>query len=86
MPGVRAFAIDRYETPVSIHDLPKPEPDENEMLVKLGAAGVNPVAWKTLVLGQDFAGTVERVGADVHDVVAGDRVFGMTRVHGAYAE
>ncbi len=93
---MRAFAIDRYKTPGSIHDLPTPEPDANEILVKLGAAGVNPVDWKTrdgdgdkplpLVLGQDFAGTVERVGADVHDVVAGDRVFGMAREHGAYAE
>ena len=94
---MRAFAIDQYTTPGSLHDLPIPEPGADEILVKLAAAGVNPVDWKLrddpktgkplpMILGQDFAGVVERAGANVGDVVAGDRVFGMSRERGAYAE
>ena len=94
---MRAFAIDRFETPGSVVDLPIPEPRSGEILVRVAAAGVNPIDWKTrdgaagdrkmpLVLGQDFAGTVERTGDDVNDVRAGDRVFGMSRERGAYAE
>ena len=94
---MRAFAIDRYKTPGSTHELPVPEPGADEILVKIAAAGVNPVDWKIrdgepgekplpLVLGQDFAGTVERTGANVTDVSAGDRVFGMARTHGSYAQ
>jgi NADPH:quinone reductase-like Zn-dependent oxidoreductase len=37
-------------------------------------------------MGIDFAGVVERVPAGERDLHAGDRVFGMARTHGAYAE
>jgi NADPH:quinone reductase-like Zn-dependent oxidoreductase len=38
------------------------------------------------VAGQDFAGTVSEVGADVHGYRRGERVLGVAREHGSYAE
>jgi D-arabinose 1-dehydrogenase-like Zn-dependent alcohol dehydrogenase len=60
-------------------------------------AGVNPLDINNLarltassaypfVLGIDFAGVVERVPAGASDLHVGDRVFGMARTHGAFAE
>jgi NADPH:quinone reductase-like Zn-dependent oxidoreductase len=71
-------------------EAPPPEPGPTEVLVRVSAAGVNPVDWKTRtrggVLGQppftvgwDVAGVVEQVGAGVTRFAPGDRVFGMPR-------
>src|SRR5258705_12261024 len=38
------------------------------------------------VMGIDFGGVVERVPTGERDLHTGDRVFGMARTHGAYAE
>lgn len=74
--------------------LDRPEPGPTEVLVRVAAAGVNPVDWKTRegkafnhtfvdgtewVLGWDLAGTVESVGIGVTRFSVGDRVFGMPR-------
>ncbi|MFF3747705.1 NADP-dependent oxidoreductase [Streptomyces kronopolitis] len=68
--------------------MPRPEPRATEVLVRVAAAGVNPVDWKTrsgyggigkppFILGWDVAGTVEAVGSGVTRFAVGDRVFGM---------
>src|SRR5690348_10054584 len=70
----------------------RPEPQTGEALVRVRAAGVNPVDWKTrngrgvagplespIILGWDIAGVVEGVGGDVDQFAAGDDVFGMVR-------
>ena len=67
----------------------------NEAVVKIAAAGVNFIdvynregrykAPLPLVLGQEAAGAVSAVGADVHDVAVGDRVA-YTMSLGSYAE
>src|SRR5690348_7173091 len=70
----------------------RPEPQKGEVLVRVRAAGVNPVDWKTrdgrgvagplespIIVGWDIAGIVEEVGGGVHQVAAGDDVFGMVR-------
>jgi NADPH:quinone reductase-like Zn-dependent oxidoreductase len=81
-------------------DAPRPEPGPTEVLVRVAAAGVNPVDWKTrarggflgkppFTVGWDVAGVVERVGAGVARFAPGDRVFGMPRFPheaAAYAE
>ncbi|HVA37112.1 MAG TPA: NADP-dependent oxidoreductase [Candidatus Dormibacteraeota bacterium] len=95
---MRAFAIDDYGAPGSLHVLPTPEVGAGQLLVRIHAAGVNPADWKLrdglfgtrgrpfpLVLGQDFAGVVERIGAQVSGYAVGDRVFGVAP-HGSYAE
>lgn len=73
-----------------------PHPARGEVLVRVAAAGVNPVDWK-LFSGQpmhdpyersvpsgngyDFSGTIEVLGDGVHDWRIGDRVFGGLRYH-----
>jgi NADPH:quinone reductase-like Zn-dependent oxidoreductase len=81
-------------------DVPRPEPAPTEVLVRVAAAGINPVDWKTrarggflgqppFTVGWDVAGVVEAVGYGVTRLAAGDRVFGMPRFPheaAAYAE
>jgi len=76
-------------------DLPVPEPKANEAVVKLAASGVNFIdvyfregrykAPLPLVLGQEGAGNVTAVGADVKSVKNGDRVA-WSGLLGSYAE
>ena len=75
-----------------VETIDRPEPGPTEVLVRVTAAGVNPIDWKTrngsgvyenfdpaspMVLGWDIAGVVEEVGAGVTRFATGDRVFGM---------
>jgi NADPH:quinone reductase len=76
-------------------ELPVPEPTASEAAVKLAASGVNFIdvynregRYKVplpFVLGQEGAGTVTTVGAEVKSVKPGDRVA-WTSVLGSYAE
>ncbi|HWM57197.1 MAG TPA: NADP-dependent oxidoreductase [Pseudonocardia sp.] len=68
-----------------------PEPLPTEIRVRVAAAGVNPVDWKTragagmaavigpppFTVGWDVAGTVDAVGTGVTRFAVGDAVFGM---------
>jgi NADPH:quinone reductase-like Zn-dependent oxidoreductase len=81
-----------------IEEVPRPEPQAGEVLVRVHAAGVNPVDWKIrrgylkdfmpvplpFTPGLDLAGIVAAVGPDVTTVQPGQAVFG--RGSGAYAE
>jgi NADPH:quinone reductase-like Zn-dependent oxidoreductase len=85
---------------MAVEEVARPEPGPTEVLVRVAAAGVNPVDWKTragagfireppFTLGWDVAGTVEEVGLGVAWLAPGDRVFGMPRFPreaGCYAE
>lgn len=78
----------------------RPSPGPGQILVAVRAAGVNPVDWKLrtglrrpgvpepelpTVFGNEVAGIVEEVGADVSGFAPGDEVFG-NPVTGGYAE
>lgn len=92
---MRAMVIDEFGGPDRLHwgELPRPEPDTGEVLVRVACAGVNPADWKTregklssyiqyhfpFVLGFDLAGVVEAVGPGVENCKPGDRVFGMSK-------
>jgi NADPH:quinone reductase-like Zn-dependent oxidoreductase len=93
---MRAFAIRSFGEPPSVQDLPVPVAD-GAVLIRVRFAGVNPLDNSLLgrlsatssypfVVGVDFAGVAERVPAGDHGLQAGDRVFGMARTHGSYAE
>ncbi|MET0282390.1 MAG: NADP-dependent oxidoreductase [Steroidobacteraceae bacterium] len=63
-----------------------PVPSAGQVLLRIYAAGVNPVDWKRRapVPGFDAAGIVDSVGPDVTAFKPGDAV--VARVNGAYAE
>jgi NADPH2:quinone reductase len=93
---MRAFAVRNFEEAPGICDLPIPAAD-SALLIRVRYAGVNPIDYKLVeqlnaashypfVLGIDFAGVVERVPAGERDLRAGERVFGIARAHGSYAE
>jgi NADPH:quinone reductase len=93
---MRAFAVRSFGQAAAIHDLPIPAED-GAFLIRVRYAGVNPIDHKLLerltatstypfIMGVDFAGVVERVPRGESDFRTGDRVFGMARTHGAYAE
>jgi NADPH:quinone reductase len=93
---MRAFAVRSFGEAPAIHDLPVPASD-GAFLIRVKCAGVNPIDYKLLgrltaaspypfVVGIDFAGVVERVPAGERDLRVGDRIFGMARTHGSYAE
>jgi len=88
---MKAIAIDDFGAPPSLHDLPVPEPGDGEVLVRVRASSMNgfdvAVAGGHLkgmiehhfpvVLGKDFAGTVETAGPGVQSARPGDTVFGV---------
>ena len=84
---------------LKLEQIPQPEPREGEVLVRLHAAGVNPVDWKIrsgwmkdfrpmafpYVPGADLAGVVAKVGSGVTAWQPGQEVFGRGS-QGTYAE
>lgn len=85
---------------LKLAEVERPEPLGTEVLVRVNAAGVNPVDWKTragdgllrslpLTVGWDVCGVVEAAGLGVTRFMPGDEVFGMPwfpREAAAYAE
>jgi NADPH:quinone reductase-like Zn-dependent oxidoreductase len=92
---VRAVAIDEWggRDRLALRDVQEPKMAPDSVLVRIRAAGVNPVDWKTregrqeprfachfpLVLGWDMAGVVERVGPSTRGVAVGDEVMAYAR-------
>ncbi|KAK3392753.1 alcohol dehydrogenase-like protein [Podospora didyma] len=83
---------------VKIIDSPIPEPNDDQVRIKIVVSGTNPKDWKLpthympdLVInqGDDIAGIVDKVGANVTEFKVGDRVAAfheMIKPHGSYAE
>src|SRR5436190_17114914 len=92
---MRAIRQERYGGPelLSLVDAPRPDPLPTEVLVRVHAAGVNPVDCQTragrgmadviggppFTVGWDISGVVEAVGYGVTRFAPGDEVFGMPR-------
>jgi NADPH2:quinone reductase len=87
---MHASAIDKAgdSSVLTLHTLPVPKPDANEVLIAVDTAGVavwdigvrrhpNEIKHSSfpLVLGTDGAGTIAAVGSGVHGFKVGDRVY-----------
>lgn len=100
---MKAVVLHSFGAPevMTVEQRPIPVPQDDEILVRIRAASINPVDYKIrsgkyptvkqsdlpIVLGRDFSGTVESVGANVQTVRKGDAVYGMLgRNRGSYAE
>jgi NADPH:quinone reductase-like Zn-dependent oxidoreductase len=93
---MKAIVYTQYGPPdvLRFEEVPKPAPQDNEILIQLRAASVNPLDFhnmrghvrmmsglrspKETILGCDIAGQVEAVGKDVTQFQPGDEVFGVT--------
>ena len=87
---------------LELRDVPVPEMKDNDVLVKIRAAGVNPLDNMIirgevkmvvpysfpLVMGNEFVGMVEKVGRSAKKFQPGDRVYGRMELKrsGAFAE
>src|SRR3954471_2200274 len=88
---MRAFALPTADAQPAVTDVPDPSPRPGEVLVRVAASSLNgfdaSVASGRLhgmmehrfpvVLGKDFAGTVEAVGEGVSQFAPRDDVFGV---------
>ncbi|MEY9837998.1 NADP-dependent oxidoreductase [Streptacidiphilus sp. EB103A] len=86
---MRAFVVTKYKEPLQEADVPEPTVGEHDVLVRVEAAGLNPLDEKIragefkqilpyklpLILGNDVAGTVIGVGTAVRDFKPGDEVY-----------
>ena len=89
---MKAVVINEYgnNDVVEYTDVDQPVPGAGEVLVKVHAAGVNPVDWKIrgglgqrlgmslpIILGGEVAGTIEELGEGVNGFTVGDAVYGI---------
>jgi NADPH2:quinone reductase len=86
---VRAITVSEYGATPAVAEVPKPEPGQGQVLLRLRAAGMNPMDrtlasgdWKPMpatfpmVLGADGAGVVEKIGEAESRFSVGDDLFG----------
>ena len=101
---MRAVVLNKYnkEGNVEIKEIPIPAVGQNDVLVKIKYAGVNPLDNMIireevkfivpydlpLVMGNEFSGVIERIGSNVTEFKIGDRVYGRMPLNkiGAFAE
>jgi NADPH:quinone reductase-like Zn-dependent oxidoreductase len=101
---MKAVRIHNYGGPdvLQYEDAPRPKPQAGEILVRVHAAGVNPIDWKVregdmkdfwphkfpLILGWDLSGVVEELGRGVSRFKIGDEVYSLPDPtrDGAYAD
>jgi len=99
---MKAAILSKKNQDLEVKDIPVPEIGEDDVLVKVKYAGVNPLdnmivreevklitPYKyPLVMGNEFSGIVEKVGSDVKNFSEGDRVYARMPLDkiGAFAE
>jgi NADPH:quinone reductase-like Zn-dependent oxidoreductase len=92
---MKAIVVEHRGQLGSLKEIERPTPAAREILVRITAAGVNPIDWKArdrgdmplpFILGRDFAGVVSALGDHVTKYREGERIFGVARAHGSYTE
>lgn len=102
MKAIQIFKYNKQDISATLVEIAKPEIQADEVLVRIKAAGVNPLDNKItrggvkmlvshelpLTMGHEFAGIVEEVGSQVQGLSVGDKVYGLmpTIKAGAFAE
>jgi NADPH:quinone reductase-like Zn-dependent oxidoreductase len=104
MATMKAVRMNDYGGPevLRVETAERPAPGPGDLLVRVVAAGVNPIDWKVRsgrmktvsalklpwIPGGDFSGVVEEVGSSVTGVKKGDAVYGKADLprDGSYAE
>jgi len=101
-PMMKAVVAHQYGAPevLKFEEIPRPEPKENEALVRVIASGVNPADPLTLsgkyarefgthlplIPGYDIAGIVEKTGANITKLKIGEAVYGYPTFGGGWAD
>src|SRR6058998_2259702 len=101
-PMMKAVVAHEYGAPevLKLEQVPRPEPKEDEALVRVIASGVNPADPLTLsgkyakefgthlplIPGYEIAGVVEKTGANVTKLKVGDAVYGYPTFGGGWAD
>jgi NADPH:quinone reductase-like Zn-dependent oxidoreductase len=96
---MKAARLNEWGTPLVLEDVPVPVPSNDELLVRVHAASINPfdsavqagymqgMAKTPMTLGTDFAGVVVAVGSSITHMKPGDAVYGLCPLgSGAFAE
>ena len=99
---MKAIVAHAYGAPevLKFEEVPRPEPGEDEALVRVIASGTNPADPLTLsgkyakefgthlplIPGYDIAGVVEKTGANVTKLKVGDAVYGYPTFGGGWAD
>src|SRR3989304_5176063 len=96
---MKAARLNDWGQALALEEVPQPEPNADEVLVRVYAASINPfdtavqagylqsMAKIPMTLGSDFAGEVVAVGANIKHLNAGDAVYGLSPLGaGAFAE
>lgn len=96
---MKAIRIQGWGQAVQLEDIPQPVAAEDEVLVRVRAASINPfdafvhagymqgMLSVPLTLGTDFAGEVVEVGSEIQQFKPGDAVYGLAPMHpGSFAE
>ncbi|MBL4790521.1 MAG: NAD(P)-dependent alcohol dehydrogenase [Kordiimonadaceae bacterium] len=98
---MRAITINKYGRTDVLEQIERavPTPKNDQILVKVKAASINPRDWllmrglypfkkiaepMPITLGSDMSGTVEAIGSDVRSFKVGDDVFGMQPLSGKF--
>jgi len=101
-PMMKAVVAHEYGAPevLKFEEVPRPEPKDDEALVRVIASGVNPAdpltlsgkyarEWGTslpLIPGYEIAGIIEKTGAKFTSLKPGDAVYGYPTFGGGWAE
>jgi NADPH:quinone reductase-like Zn-dependent oxidoreductase len=96
---MKAARLNQWGGSLHLEDIPIPEPNDDEMLIKVHAASINPldtavqagylqsIAKVPMTLGTDFAGEVTAVGSNISHLEPGNEVYGLSPLGtGAFAE
>src|SRR5664280_2774653 len=101
---MKAVVIDKYggSEVIEVRQMPRPVPGVDEVLIKVHAASINPVDWKSCqgmakiltgsrfpkILGSECAGEIVEVGAKIKAFREGNRVIGFPGIRrlSAFAE